>query len=129
MTTVSAGRSTRSQRRVHPAVGTAAAAMVAVATVGVGAQFIGVTPPAGDISRYCVGAYQCLRPGADRLLPDGLDSLVPYGPAMWNSGMPSGQVASTHTAAPSDPMLAPADASKPPQPRFQPTSHVAMSPK
>jgi hypothetical protein len=97
MTTVSAGRSTRSWRRVHPAVGTAAAAMVAVATVGVGAQFIGVTPPASETSLYCAAAYQCPRPGADPLLPDGLDPLVPYGPAMWNSGMPSGPVASTHT--------------------------------
>jgi hypothetical protein len=97
MTTVSAGRSTRNRRWVHPAVGTAAAAMVAVATVGVGAPVIGVTPPASDTSPYCAGAYQCLRPDADRLLPDGLDPLVPYGPAMWNSGMPSGRVASTHT--------------------------------
>ena len=97
MTAVSAGRSTRNQRRVHPAVGTAAAAMVAAATVGVGAQFIGVTPPASDTSPYCTVACQCLRPGADRLLPDGLDPLVPYGPAMWSSGMPSGPVASTHT--------------------------------
>jgi hypothetical protein len=97
MTTVSAGRSTRSRRRVHPAVGTTAAVMVAVATVGVGAQFIGVTPLASDTSRYCAGAYECLRPGADRPLPDDLDPLVPNGPAMWNSGMPSGQVASTHT--------------------------------
>ena len=97
MTTVSAGRSTHSRRRVHPAVGIAAAAMVAVATVGVGAQFIGVTPPASDTSPYCAGAYQCLRPDADRLLPDGLDPLVPYGPAMRNSGALSGRVASTHT--------------------------------
>jgi hypothetical protein len=97
MTTVSAGRSTRSRRRVHPAVGAGAAAMVAVATVGVGAQFIGVTPPASDTSPYCAGAYQCLRPDAHRLHPDGLDPLVPYGPAMWNSGMPSGPVVSTHT--------------------------------
>jgi hypothetical protein len=97
MTTISAGRSTRSQRRVHPAVGIAAAAMVAVATVGVGAQFIGVTPPASDTSPYCAGAYQCLRPDAHRLLPDGLHPLVPYGPAMRNSGAQSGRVASTHT--------------------------------
>ena len=97
MTTVSAVRSTRNRRRVYPAVGIAAAAMVAVATVGVGAQFIGVTPPAGDTSPYCAGAYQCLRPDADRLLSHGLDPLVPYGPAMWNSGLPSGPVASPHT--------------------------------
>lgn len=97
MTTVSAGRSTRNRRRVHPAVGTAVAAMVAVATVSVGAQFIGVTPPASDTLPYCAEAYQCLRPGADRLLSHGLDPLVLYGPAMWNSEMPSGPVASTHT--------------------------------
>jgi hypothetical protein len=97
MTTLSPGRSTRNRRWVHPAVGTAAAAMVAVATVSVGARFIGVTPPAGDTSPYCAEAYQCTQPYADRLLPDGVDPLVSYGPAMWNSGMPSGQVAGTHT--------------------------------
>jgi hypothetical protein len=97
MTAVSAGRSTRRRRRVHPAAGTAAAAMVAAATVSVGAQFIGFTPPATDTSPYCAEAYQCLQPGAGRLLTHGLDPLVPYGPAMWSSGMPSGPVASTHT--------------------------------
>jgi hypothetical protein len=99
MTTVSAGRSTRSRRRVHPAAGTAAAAMVAAAAVGVGARFIDVTPPASDTSPYCAGAYQCLQPGADRLLTHGLDPLVPYGLAMWNSGMSSGRLASPHTDA------------------------------
>jgi hypothetical protein len=82
---------------VNPAVGTAAVAMVVVATASVGAPVIGVTPPAGATSPYCAGAYQCLRPGADRLLHDGVDALVPYGPAMWNSGMPPGPVASPHT--------------------------------
>ena len=52
--------------------------MVGVATVVVGAQLIGVTPP------YCPGAYQCLQPGADPLVPYGPDPLVPYGPATWN---------------------------------------------
>jgi hypothetical protein len=99
MTTVSAGRSTRSRRRVHPAAGTAAAAMVAAATVSVGAQLIAVTRPASDTSPYCAGAYQCVGPGADRLLPDGVDPLVPYGPAIWNSGRPSGPVASPHIGA------------------------------
>jgi hypothetical protein len=97
MTTVSAGRSTRSRRRAHPAAGTAAAAMVAAAAVGVGAQFIGFTPPASGTSPYCAGDYQCLRPGADRLLTHRLDPLVPYGLATWNSGMSSGPVASPHT--------------------------------
>jgi hypothetical protein len=99
MTTVSAGHSTRNRRWVYSAVGTAAVAAVAVATVGVGAPVIGVTPPAGDTSLYCAGAYQCLGPGADRLLPDGVDPLVPYGPAIWNSGRPSGPVASPHIGA------------------------------
>jgi hypothetical protein len=96
MTTVSAGRSTRNRRRVHPAAGTAAAAMVAAATVSVGAQFIGVTPPASDTSPYCAEAYQCLERGADRPLTHGLDPLAPYGPAISNSGRPSGPVASPH---------------------------------
>jgi hypothetical protein len=97
MTTVSAGRSTRRRRRVHPAAGTAAATMVAAATVSVGAQFIGLTPPASDTAPYCAGAYQCLQPGADRLLTHGLGTLVPYGPAMWNSGRSPGRVASPNT--------------------------------
>lgn len=97
MTTVSTDCSPRNRRRLHPAVGTAAAAMVAVATVSVGAQFIGVTPPTGDTSSYCAGEYQCLEPGADRLLPHGLNPLVPYGPAMSISRTPSGPVAGPHT--------------------------------
>jgi hypothetical protein len=97
MTAVSAGRSTRSRRRVHPAAGTAAATMVAVAAVSVGAQFIGLTPPVSDTLPYCAEAYQCLQPGADRRLSHGLDPLMPYGPAMWNSGMSSGPVASPNT--------------------------------
>ena len=97
MTTVSPGRSTRNRRWVHPALGAAAAAMVAVATVSVGARFIGVTPPADDTSPYCAGAYQCLQAGTDRLLPHRLDPLVPYGPSMWSSGIVPGPVASPHT--------------------------------
>jgi hypothetical protein len=97
MTTIGPGRSTHNRRWAHPAVGTAAAAMVAVATVSVGARFMGVTPPAGDTSPYCAEAYQCLQPGADRLLPHGLDPLIQRGPAIWNSGMPSGPVANLHT--------------------------------
>lgn len=78
MTTVSLGRSMPNRWRAHAALGTAAAAMMGVATVVVGAQLIGVTPP------YCPGAYQCLQPGADPLVPYGPDPLVPYGPATWN---------------------------------------------
>ncbi|MCW2589291.1 MAG: hypothetical protein JWQ86_1718 [Mycobacterium sp.] len=97
MTTVSAARSTRNRRRVHSAVGTAAAVIVAAATVSVGAQFVGVTPPASDTAPYCAGAYQCQQPGTDGLLPRALDPLVLYGPATWNSATPSGPVASPHT--------------------------------
>jgi hypothetical protein len=97
MTTVSPGRATHNRRWVQPAVGTAAAAMVAVATVSVGARFIGVIPAASDTSPYCAEAYQCLQPGGDRLLPHGLDPLVPSGPSIWNSGMPSGVITSAHT--------------------------------
>jgi hypothetical protein len=97
MTTVSTGRSTRSRRPVHPAVGTTAAAIVVAATVGVGAQFLGVTPPARDASPYCAGAYQCVEPEADRLLRTGFDPLGPYAPTMWNSGLSSGPVTSPHT--------------------------------
>ena len=45
MTTVSLGRSTPNRWRAHAALGTAAAAMVGVATDIVGAQLIGITPP------------------------------------------------------------------------------------
>jgi hypothetical protein len=78
-------------------VGTAAAAAVAVATVSVAAQFIGITAPASDTLPYCAEAYQCVQPGADRLFAHGLDPLVAYGPAMRNSGMAYGPVASTET--------------------------------
>jgi len=112
MTTVSPGHSAPNRRRAHAALGTAAAAMVGVATVVVGAQLIGVTPAASagpyasttvstrraaDTSPYCPGAYQCLQPGADPLVPYGPDPLVPYGPAMWNSGAPSGPVSGSYT--------------------------------
>ena len=98
MTTVSLGRSMPNRWRAHAALGAAAAAMVGVATVVVGAQLIGVTPPSSaatyarttastrppaDTSPHCPGAYQCLQPGADPLLPYGADPLVPYGPATW----------------------------------------------
>ena len=112
MTTVSPGRSTPNRRRAHAARGTAAAAMVGVATVVVGAQLVGVTPaasagpdasttvstrPAPDTSPYCPGTYHCLQPGAHPLVPYGPDPLVPYGPAMWNSGALSGPVSGSYT--------------------------------
>ena len=85
MTTVSLGRSMPNRWRAHAALGTSAAAMVGVATVVVGAQLIGVTPPSAatyasttastrppaDTSPYCPGAYRCLQPGADLLVPYG----------------------------------------------------------
>ena len=97
MTTVSAARSTRNRRRVHSAVGTAAAVMVAAAAVVVGAQFIGVTPPASDTSPSCAGAYECQQPGTDGLLPRAVDPFVVAGPAAWNSALPSWPVASPAT--------------------------------
>jgi len=100
MTTASADPSTRSRQRVHATVGAAAAALVAVATVSVGAQSIGVTPPVSETSSFCAQASQCLRPDADRLLVHALDPLVPYGTAMGNSGTRSGPVASPHTDRP-----------------------------
>ena len=99
MTTVSLARSTPNRWRAHAALGTAAAAMVGVATVVVGAQLIGVTPPTSaatyasttastrppaDTSPHCPGAYQCRQPGTDPLVPYGPDPLVPYGPATWH---------------------------------------------
>jgi hypothetical protein len=96
MTTVSAGRSTRIRRRVNQAVGTAAAVMVAAAAVSVGAHFIAFTPPAGDTSPYCAEANQCVQLDGNRPLVHGLDPLVAYGPATWDSGMPSGPVADMH---------------------------------
>jgi hypothetical protein len=99
MTTVSLGRSTPNRRRAHAALGTAAAAIVGVATVVVGAQLIAVTPPTSagpyasttgstrppaDTSPYCPGAYRCLQPGADPLVPSGREALVPYGPTTWH---------------------------------------------
>jgi hypothetical protein len=99
MTTVSA-RSSRSNRRwAHTVLGTAAAVTVGVATVLVGAQLIGVAPPASATSPYCHGAYPCLPPGADPLIRHGPDPLVPYGPAIWNSRLPAGPVSSSNTGS------------------------------
>jgi hypothetical protein len=97
MTTVNTARSTGNRRGVHSALGIAAAAMVAAGTVGVAAQFLGVTPPARATAPYCAWAYQCQQPGTDGLLPRALDSLVPFGSVTWNSGTPPGTVDGTHT--------------------------------
>jgi hypothetical protein len=97
MTTVSARRSTRGRRRIQRALRAAAGAAVAAATITVGAQFIGATPPAADSSPYCAGAYQCIEPGADSLLPNGPDALIPLAPAIWNSGKSSVPIVNTHT--------------------------------
>ena len=97
MTTVSLGRSTPNRRRAHAALGTAAAAMVGVATVVVGAQLIGVTPPTS--AGLC--KHDCIDEAARRhlaVVPEGIpvpaarrgstrpirpDPLVSYGPATW----------------------------------------------
>jgi hypothetical protein len=99
MTTVSLGRSTPNRRRAQAALGTAAAAMVGVATVVVGAQLIAVTPPSSaatyarttastrpraDTSPNCPAAYQCRQPGTDPLVAYGPDPLIRYGPATWH---------------------------------------------
>ncbi len=89
MTSSSTGRNTHSRRRVHLAVGTAAAAILAAATVGVGAHLIPADPLAGDTTPYCSEPYECVQPGADQLVPPGFEPLAAYGPPTWSSGMPS----------------------------------------
>ena len=64
MTTVSLGRSMPNRWRAHAALGTAAAAMVGVATVVVGAQLIGVTPP----KRCDLCTHDCIDEAARRYL-------------------------------------------------------------
>ena len=87
MTTVSARRTAHSRRRVHLTVGTAAAAIVAAATVGVGAHLIPAGPPASDTTPYCSEPYECVQPGADQLVPPGFEPLATYRPTTGNSGM------------------------------------------
>jgi hypothetical protein len=88
MTSVSAGRAVHS-RRVQLAVGTAAAAVVAAATVGVGALLISADPPASDTTPFCSEPYDCVQAGAAQLVPPGFEPLSAYRPATWNSEMPS----------------------------------------
>ncbi|MDT7794305.1 MAG: hypothetical protein QOD59_3741 [Mycobacterium sp.] len=129
MTAVSAGRSTRNQRRVHPAVGTAAAAMVAAAT-SVSAHSSLASLRRLAIPRrtapWLTSAYGPARIGCSQMALTRSSHTDP------RCGIPEcrpGKSPARTLAAPSDPMLAPAEASKPPHPDFQPTSHVAMSPK
>jgi hypothetical protein len=83
-----------SRRRTHTELGTAAAAVVGVATVLVGSQIIRVTPPVSDTSPYCPGAYECVHPLANPVITNGSDQLVQYRLGMRNSGMPCGLVSS-----------------------------------
>jgi hypothetical protein len=89
MTALSARRSTDSRRRVHLAVGTAAAAIVAAATVGVGTLLIPAAPLASDSAPFCSEAYECPQPATDQAVPHSFEPLAAYGSATWNSGMPS----------------------------------------
>jgi hypothetical protein len=100
MTTVSLGRSMPNRRRAHAALATAAAAMVGVATVVVGAQLIGVTPPTSagtyasttastrppaDTSPYCAGGLtSACGPARIHSSHTALTRSSPYRPATWN---------------------------------------------
>ena len=106
MTTGTAGRSKFNRRRAITALGTVTAVSVGVGTVLVGAQLIGVPPPANGIPSYCLGVYQCSQSGLDPLTPNRPGPLVAYNPAVWNSSTLSGPVASLHTAAGSGAELA-----------------------
>jgi hypothetical protein len=92
MTTVGAGRSTSNQRLARTALGTVAGVVIAVATVVVGAQALGVTPPSSDLSPYCPQSYQCVWPAANPIVPQGPNQLTSDKPAMWNSGTSVGPV-------------------------------------
>jgi hypothetical protein len=50
-----------------------------------------------DTSPSCPGAYECLQPGTDPLVPYGTDPLVPYGTWMQNSRVPFGSGSSSYT--------------------------------
>jgi len=90
MTTVSAGCPISHRWWAHMAPGSAAAAVAGAATVLVGAPMIGVTPPTSGTSPFRLGAYHRIQPGADPLVRNTRDALVPYRPAMCRSAMPSG---------------------------------------
>lgn len=86
MTTVSPGRSTPNRWRAHAALGTAAAAMVGVATVVVGAQLIGVAPPSAATYASTTAST---RPPADT---------SPYCPRGHTSACSPARIHSSHTA-------------------------------
>jgi hypothetical protein len=108
MTPINVGRSTFNRWQMHAALGTAAAALVCTATAVAGVQALGVTPSHGATSPYSA----CVQPLAKPVPPGGSDPLVAYSPAISSSLIP-----------------APAAAHEPTQRTFQPTPHVAMSPK
>ncbi|MDT5208070.1 MAG: hypothetical protein QOF67_485 [Mycobacterium sp.] len=128
MTAVSAGRSTRIQRRVNPAVGTAAAWSLRQQSVSAHsslASFRRLAIPR-PTAPWLTSAYGLARIGCSQMALHRSSHTDP------RCGIPEcrpGKSPARTLASPSDPMLAPADASKPPHPDFQPTSHVAMSPK
>ena len=111
MTTVNARRWTSKQLRALTTLGTAAAAVVGVGAVVVGAHLLDITPPAGDTSPYFPAAYPCLLPVANPLAANGSEPRTIQGPAIWKPGMPCGPVFTWDTMTPSDPMPAPVDAS------------------
>ena len=97
MTTVSLGRSTPYRWRAHAALGTAAAAMVGVATVVVGAQLIGVTPPKKKKKKILPRGIPVPAARRDPLVPYGPDPLVPYGMRDVEPRTPSGPVSGSYT--------------------------------
>ena len=99
MTTVDAARSTSNQRRARTALGTVAGVVIAAATVVIGAQALGVTPPSGDVSPYCTRSYECVWPAANPLVPQGSNPLAPSRSEMWNSGTPAEPASIPHDGA------------------------------
>ena len=98
MTTVSLGRSMPNRWRAHAALGTAAAAMVGVATVVVGAQLIGVTPP------YCPGHTSACSPARIHSSHTALTRSSRTDPRCGIPGRRPGRSPARTPAVPSDPM-------------------------
>lgn len=84
MTPVNVGRSTFNRQQMRPAIGTAAAALVCMATVVIGVHAIGVTPSDDGTSPYSA----CVQPLANPVVPDGSHPLVPYAPGIASSLIP-----------------------------------------